>query len=100
VQNQRGEIAVRVALGANPNRVLREQLSGGVWIILVGTALGLGLAAALGRAMSSLLFGIKPTDLPSFLTAAGTVLLIGSLASLIPAHRATRVDPVRILREE
>jgi len=100
VQNQRGEIAVRIALGAGPNRVLREQLSGGVWIILVGTALGLGLAAALGRAMSSLLFGITPTDLPAFLAAAGTVILFGFLASLLPAHRATRVDPVRILREE
>jgi hypothetical protein len=100
VQNRRGEIAVRVALGASPGRVLREQLRGGMWIIGVGTAVGLVAALAFGRALSSLLFGITATDLPAFAMAGGAVLIFGFLASLIPARRAVAVDPSHIIREE
>jgi len=100
VQSHRGEIAVRIALGAGPIRVLHEQMRGGLWILAVGTALGLVVALGLARAMSSLLFGITPKDPPAFFAASGTVLFFGLLATLIPAIRAARMDPAGILREE
>ena len=100
VHDKRGEIAVRIALGAAPRRVLREQLESGLWIIAIGTVVGLGVALGLGQAISSLLFGIEPYDAGAFGVAGGVVLGIGFVACLVPALRATRVDPVHIIREE
>ena len=100
VHTKRGEIAVRIALGAAPAQVLREQLLSGLWIIAGGTAIGLALALGLGQAISSLLFGIEPNDLGAFGVAGVVVLGFGFVASLIPALRATRVDPMLIIREQ
>ena len=100
VTNQRGDIAVRIALGASPDRVLRDHLGSGVLIIAAGTLIGLAVALALGQTISSLLFGVSPNDAVAFGGAALVVLGFGSVASLIPARGATRVDPVHIIREQ
>jgi len=100
VTSRRGEIAVRIALGASPDRVLREHLRSGLLMIGMGTAIGLIVALGLGQAISSLLFGVAPTDLVAFGGAGAVVLGFGFVASLVPALRATRIDPVHIIREE
>ena len=100
VQTRRGDIAVRIALGARPEWVLREQLSSGMWIIAIGTVVGLSTALGLARMISSLLFGIEAYDVVAFGSAGVAVLLVGFVATLIPALRATRIDPVHIIREE
>jgi putative ABC transport system permease protein len=94
------EIGVRVALGAQSSDVLKLIVRQGMRLVLVGVLVGLAASFALTRIMSSLLFGISPTDLFTF--ASVSVLLVGIalLACLIPARRATRVDPMVALRYE
>jgi putative ABC transport system permease protein len=94
------EIGIRMALGASHSDVLRMIVTDGMKPILLGVAIGVAASLALGRVVASLIYGVRPTD-P--LTFAGVVLLlvtVGLLATIIPAHRATRVEPVRTLREE
>jgi len=94
------EIGIRMALGAERTDVLRLVVGQGLRLSLIG--IGAGLAAALGltRLMSSMLYGVRPTDLVTF--AAVSLLLAGVavLASYVPARRATRVDPIIALRYE
>lgn len=100
VRRRRAEIGVRMALGAGPARVVREILGDG--LRLIGLGIGIGLAAAFGltRLMAGLLFGVPPTDPATF---AGVALLLAAAALLacwIPARRASRVDPMVVLRAE
>jgi len=100
VAHRTREIGVRMALGAQRRDVLRLVVRQGMMLIALGIAAGLATAFAVTRLTSSLLFGVSPTD-PTTL-AVTTVLLaaVGSLACLIPARRATRVDPLVALRYE
>jgi len=94
------EIGIRVALGANRPDVLKLLLGQGMLLTLTGVALGLAGALALTHLMSSLLYGVRATDPVTF---ASVCLLMGgaaTLASYIPARRATNVDPVVALRQE
>lgn len=94
------EIGVRMALGAQPLDVLRMVLADGARMTLAGICIGMVAALGLTRLMSSMLFGVKPTD-P--LTFAAVALLLGSIALLaccVPAQRAMKVDPVVALRYE
>ena len=97
---QRGrEIAVRMALGAEPAKILRLVIGQGMVLALVGIAVGVIGAATLTRFQASLLFGIDSAD-P--LTYAGLSLLLGAvalLATYVPARRASKVDPMAALRE-
>jgi predicted permease len=92
------EIGVRMALGASPREVARQVLSEGTRLTLVGLAIGLLLALGATRVLSSLLFGVSPTDPLSFGLAALLFLAVAVLASYLPARRATRVDPLTALR--
>jgi predicted permease len=94
------EIGVRVALGAQPRNVFGMVVRQGLGAAGVGLGLGLAGAAALGRVMTSLLYGVKPTDVFTFVGVAGVLLAVVLAACLVPARRAVRVDPLEALRSE
>jgi predicted permease len=100
VQNRRREIGVRVALGAGPGVVARGVLKQGAVLVGMGVVLGLGGALALGRVLEGILY---ETTVRDPLTFVATTLMVGSaglLAGYLPSRRATRVDPMAVLREE
>jgi putative ABC transport system permease protein len=94
------EVGIRMALGARAGSVLGMVLRQGVFQIGLGLTFGLVLALLVSRGIQAMLFGVEPWDLNVFLTISGVMLASGVLASLIPARRATRVDPVEALRSE
>jgi predicted permease len=94
------EIGIRMALGAPTRGVLRMVVIEGLKPTLLGVALGLALAAALTRVMSTLLYGVSQHDPGTFTAVALTMLGVGVLATILPAFRATRVDPLVTLRAE
>jgi len=100
VRRRRAEIGVRMALGADPARVVREVLSDGLRLIGMGIAIGLAAAFGLTRLMTSLLVGVPPTD-PATFTAVALMLGIAALVACgIPAIFAARTDPMTALRSE
>jgi putative ABC transport system permease protein len=94
------EIGVRMALGARRLAVLRELLRHGVLLTLLGVALGLTAAAGMARYLSTMLFGLTALDVSTYVGVAFALLVVAALASLVPAHRVTTVDPVIALRCE
>jgi len=94
------EIGVRMALGAQRAQVLRMVLGLGFRMTLAGVAIGLIGALALSRFLASLLFQISPISPPIFVFAAVLLLGIATLASFLPARRATQIDPMKALRTE
>jgi predicted lysophospholipase L1 biosynthesis ABC-type transport system permease subunit len=100
VAEQRHEIGIRMAMGAQAGDVLAMVLRTG--LVLAGGGLVLGVAGAVGatRLMRSLLFGVSALDATTFLVAPVVLILVAAAACLVPAHRATRVHPAVVLREE
>ena len=94
------ELGIRLALGAEPRDVLRLILRDGARLSALGVGLGVVGALAASRAISSLLFGVSPTDPLTFATVVGILGSASLLACYIPARRATRVDPVVALRQD
>jgi putative ABC transport system permease protein len=94
------EIAVRVALGALPHDIVRLVLNEGLLLTATGIVLGLALAIGVGRAISSLLFGVQPLDPVTLIIALGLFVVVAIVAMLLPAVRAVRVDPLVALRYE
>ena len=94
------EIGVRMALGAKRADVLRLVVRQGMIMALIGLAIGLIGALSLSRVMSSMLHGVSPTDPLTFTGVSIVLLVVALLACLIPARRATRVDPIVALRTE
>ena len=94
------ELGVRVALGAEMRHLVRLVLVEGMKLALVGVVLGGAIALFVGRWVKPLLFDVSPRD-PAVFAGVGAVLLgVAALASLIPARRAGRVDPIEALRAE
>jgi putative ABC transport system permease protein len=100
VAQRTNEIGVRMALGASRADVLKLVLKQGVALIAIGLVLGLAGALATTRFLTTLLFGVRPTDPLSFLAVSALLLCVGILASYFPARRATKVDPLVALRYE
>jgi ABC-type antimicrobial peptide transport system permease subunit len=94
------EIAVRIALGAAPSRVLASVVCDALGLVLYGTLIGLPLVAVGGRLASGLVFGVSPYDPLTLVVAVLVLVIAGVTASAGPARRAARVDPVVALRQE
>ena len=94
------EIGIRMALGARAGNVLSLIMKNGLTLVLTGIAIGIGGAIALTRFLATLLFGVTPTDSVTFVVVSAVFFVIAMIASLIPAVRATRVDPLIALRYE
>jgi predicted permease len=100
VMQRTNEIGVRMALGATSSEILLSFGKRGLALTLGGVAVGLALAAIAARLMASLLYGFRPDYLPTFTVAALILLTVAALASLVPARRASRMNPVIALRSE
>ena len=94
------EIGVRAALGAQPGQTFSLVVASALKLLVIGAAAGVAGAAALGRSLESLLFGVSAFDPATYAAAALTVVVVGLAAATIPALRASRIDPVRALRQE
>jgi putative ABC transport system permease protein len=100
VRRRLREIGIRMALGAQIGDVLRMVVLEGMKPTLLGVLIGLLGALALGRVLSSVIYGVSARDLATFSTVAVLMTGVGLLASTLPAYRATKVDPMKTLREE
>ncbi len=92
------EIGLRIAVGADAAQVQRMFLKRSLVLTVVGIVVGLGASSVTTRLLQGLLFGVEPTDPVTFAVAAGVLTVVALVASWIPARRATRVDPVEVLR--
>jgi predicted permease len=99
VSERKQEIGIRMALGADRGGILRLVLLRGLLLSGVGIMLGLIGSLALTRVMASLLFNVQPTDPLTLSAVAGVMIVVATAACLVPALRATRVDPLTVLRE-
>ncbi|HKV49040.1 MAG TPA: ABC transporter permease [Candidatus Acidoferrales bacterium] len=100
VSRRANEIAVRMALGAQRGRVLRMVLRDAWWLAFVGVIVGVGAALGMGRLIASMLYGLKPNDSFTLVTAALLLIFVALAASWVPAYRAASIDPMRALRNE
>jgi putative ABC transport system permease protein len=99
VSRRRTEIGIRMALGAAPNGVVRMVLRRVALLVGIGVALGAGISVWASRFVTTLLYGLQPRDPATLVLAALVLSLIGAMAGWIPALRAARIDPARVLRE-
>jgi putative ABC transport system permease protein len=100
VAERRGEIGIRMALGADRLGVIGHVMKEGLAVAGIAVVVGLAGAFALSRLIVSLLFGVRPTDVPTAAGVAGTVIIVAAIACLMPAWRASRLDPSAVLRSE
>jgi ABC-type antimicrobial peptide transport system permease subunit len=100
VAQRTSEIGLRMALGARQWNVLQLVIGQGMLMVVSGLLLGLGSAFTLARAIRSMLYGVSSHDPQTFVVVSVSLLMIALAACLLPAMRATRVDPVVALRSE
>jgi predicted permease len=93
------EFGIRIALGSTPRRIFRLVFNEGVLLIGAGLTLGVGGALAIGRALEGHVYGVRPSDPIVLGAVALSTALVALLACVVPAHRATRVDAVRVLTD-
>ena len=100
VSKRTREIAIRLALGAEPGRLVRTFVGDGLMLVGLGVVIGLAAAAGLTRLMKSLLFGISTLDPVIYIAMPAVLVAAALLASYLPARRASRIDPIEALRFE
>ncbi len=100
VSYRRREIGIRMALGATRESMAALVLKQGSVLLIAGLFIGLALAALAGRLITSFLYNVHPLDLLTYVSVVFVALLIGTLASLIPARRAATLEPMQALRED
>jgi len=100
VNVRRREVGLRLALGAARGQVLRQFLLEGLGVAVLGCVCGLALAAAFARVLAGMLYGVSPSDTTTLFGVVLLILAVAAGASLLPAARAARVDPMQVLRDE
>jgi len=100
VSRRTHEIGIRIALGAEPGSVMRTIVGEGVSMAAAGAAVGLATALALTRLMRGILYGVSPLDAWTFAAVTALLVAVALVATLVPARRATRVDPLIALRSD
>lgn len=100
VSQRRREIGIRVALGARPGRILGEIVRSGGTLAGAGAAAGILLAAAGAKLLGALLYGVRPSDIVSYLVATAVLFGVALLACLVPGKRAASIDPNEALRQQ
>jgi putative ABC transport system permease protein len=93
-------VGLRLALGALRSQIVKQFLWQGIGVTLVGCLAGWILAIAAGRLLSGMLYGVSPSDATTLAAVIALVLGVSVAASLLPAMRAARVEPMQVLREE
>jgi len=100
VARRTNEIGIRLALGATPAGLLRMVLKESLWLVLAGIAIGVPPTLALTRLISTMLYGVKASDPLTMVGATLLMVAVAAMAALIPARKASRVDPLVALRYE
>jgi ABC-type antimicrobial peptide transport system permease subunit len=100
VREQTRELGVRMALGASPERIRRDVLSGALAVGGAGALAGLAVAVVATRFLVTLLYGVSPVDPVTLLSVCGLLVVVTMVASYVPARRATRIDPALALRAD
>lgn len=100
VAQRRGDIGVRMALGAEPGRILAMVIHSGMKLVAVGLAIGVAAAFAVTHLLRTLLFGVTPTDALTFAGVIALLSVVAALACSIPGLRAAKVDPIEALHYE
>ena len=100
VRRRTREIGIRMALGAHAGGVVRTVAGQGLLLACVGLAIGLGISLAVWRFAASFLYGISATDSVTFIGVPAALLAVAFVAALLPARRASHVDPMEALRYE
>ena len=94
------EVGIRLAVGAQPNALVRLMMREGLTLVVVGAGVGLLLGFGAGQVLRSLLYGVGSADVLAFVGAPMLLVVVGALAAFLPARRASRVDPASVLRSE
>jgi putative ABC transport system permease protein len=100
VVQQTREFGIRLALGATAANILSGVIGRAARLLLLGLAIGLPLGFAASRGVSSVFFDVRPSDLSTYVVVTVITLAVGFLAAILPARRASRVDPQITLRSE
>jgi putative ABC transport system permease protein len=94
------EIGIRLALGEQRARLARSVVGGGLRLVAIGAVIGVAGSVLLLRSLQSLLFGVTPNDLATYVAVLGLLGVVATLASYVPARRATRIEPLVALRQD
>jgi putative ABC transport system permease protein len=100
VARQRREIGIRLALGAGRGRILRMVFRLGGWLVGIGVVVGIGASVALSRYVTSQVFTVPELNVTAVIIAVAILVAVAAIACLVPAYRATRVEPLRVLRSD
>ncbi len=100
VSRRKRDYGIRVALGLAPARVVRQVVGRGAALVGLGIVVGIAASVVLARSLASLLYGVRAADPMALAAATLALLAVGMLAAFVPAWRASRVDPAKVLREQ